>query len=167
MPPACFALIAAALLGLGDEIALQPSKGEHLHFAWQMSVGDLDRPSERTLETLTRFDLDGRYRRDPEKTLASLEQYARRGPEPELIYALAELSWIEGRRAEGHRRGGGSALDHYTDTVAYAFDYLFDPELAAGPVTSRPTLSTGLRPLQRRARPAHPRRQDQGRAQAW
>lgn len=126
------AVIAAALLGLGDEIALQPSKGDRLHFAWQMSVAALDRPSERTLETLKRYDLDTRYRRDPETTLASLERYARRGPESELIYALAELSWIEGRRAEGRRRSGSSALDHYTDTVAYAFDYLFDPELAAG-----------------------------------
>lgn len=132
MPAASLALIASTLLGLGDEIVLQPSKGDRVHFAWQVSVAQLDRPSERTLETLRRYDLEVRFRRDPEKTLASLERHARRGPESELIFALAELSWIEGRRAEGRRKGGASALAHYTDTVAYAWDYLFDPELAPG-----------------------------------
>ena len=61
---------------------------------------------------------------------------ARQGPEPELVFALAELSWVEGRRLD--RRRKAAALDHYLDTVAYAFDYLFDPDLAAGRHPSDP-----------------------------
>lgn len=135
---AALGLVAAALMGWGDEITIVPSKGDRPHAAWQMGVERLDRPSERTAETLRRFDVEARYRRDPEQALATLENYARRGPEPELVYALAELSWVEGRRAEHKRRGGARALNHYTDTVAYAFDYLFDPALAQGRSTSDP-----------------------------
>lgn len=138
MPAAALGLIAAALLGWGDEISILPTRGDRLHSDWQLSVAELDRPSERTRETLRRFDVEDRYRRDPEGAFATLEHYVRRGPEAELVYALAELSWIEGRRAEHRRRGGAQALDHYTDTVAYAFDYLFDPDLAQSRSTTDP-----------------------------
>ena len=127
-------LVAAALVGWSD-IAVSPSQGDRTHAAWQRSVAALDRPSERTLETLKRYDLDAGYRRDPEKAISALERVARRGIEAELVYALAELSWIEGRRSETRRFGARRAhveLDYYIDTVAYAYDYLFDPEIAAG-----------------------------------
>jgi pimeloyl-ACP methyl ester carboxylesterase len=129
MHPAPLALLAATALTWG-EITLQPSKGDRTFSAWQQSVASLDGPSPRTLETLRRYDLEGRYRRDPANALAGLEGYARQGPETELVFALAELSWVEGRRLD--RRRQAEALDHYLDAVAYAFDYLFDPELAAG-----------------------------------
>jgi pimeloyl-ACP methyl ester carboxylesterase len=132
MTLASLGILAAALLGLSDEITLQPSRGDRLHAAWQLSLSQLNRPSARTDETLKRYDVADRYRKDPAGALATLEKLARRGPEPELIYALAELSWIAGRQAEGKRRGGGDALASYVDTVAYAFDYLYDPELEHG-----------------------------------
>ncbi len=133
MALAFLAAIAAALPSWGDEIALQPARGERIHAAWQVSVGDINRPSSRTEETMRRFDIDDRYRKDPAGALQTLERVARREPQTELIYALAELSWIEGRRAEGRRKGnGGRALAYYIDTVAYAYDYLFDPALATG-----------------------------------
>lgn len=132
MPLASLALIAATTLGFGD-ISLLPSKGDRPFLAWQKSVASLDRPSERTDETLRRYDLARRYAKDAEGTIGALERVARQGPEPELVYALAELSWIEGLRADNaRRRRGDAALHHYLDTVGYAFDYLFDPELAPG-----------------------------------
>ncbi|MDB5353358.1 MAG: hypothetical protein JWN86_4605 [Planctomycetota bacterium] len=137
---ALLGLVASTLVGWAD-IAVLPSKGDRTLAAWQQSIAGLDRPSERTLESLKRYDLVTRYRRDPEGTLASLERIAQQGPEAELVYALAELSWIEGRRAEGHRFGakrGQGALHHFVDTVAYSYDYLFDPELAAGRRTIDP-----------------------------
>ena len=106
--------------------------------SWQRSIGALEKPGERTVETLKRHDFDARYRRDPDRAIAGLRRAAREQPEPDLVFALAELSWIEGRRLERHRRPG--ALDHYLDTVAYAFDFLFDPspELAGGRQASDP-----------------------------
>jgi hypothetical protein len=129
---ATLAICAAAFLTAGDEITLQQSRGDRVHAAWQMSVGDINKPSARTDETLRRHDVADRYKKDPAAALQALEKMARRGAESELIYALAELSWIEGRRTEGKRKNGAAALDYYIDTVAYAFDYLFDPDLAAG-----------------------------------
>jgi pimeloyl-ACP methyl ester carboxylesterase len=137
-------LAAIGLIALGlavpppDDISLQPAKGDRVHSAWQRSLAQLNRPSPRTEETLRRFDLADRYRKDARRAIASLEVEARRAPEPELIFALAELSWLEGRRCEGRRRSGDQALRHYVDTVAYAFDFLFDPELAAGRTPTDP-----------------------------
>jgi pimeloyl-ACP methyl ester carboxylesterase len=91
-------------------------------------VAGLDRPSPRTEDTLTRYDLKGRFRSDPATALARLEQLARQQPDPDLVFALAELSWVEGRRLDRWRRA--AAIDHFIDTVAYAYDFLFDPELA-------------------------------------
>ena len=137
---ALISLVAASVLGSSD-IIVQPSKGDRTLAAWQHSVATLDKPSDRTVETLKRYDLEVRYRRDAEGALSSLERVARQGPEPELVYALAELSWIEGKRAEGRRfngKKGRGALDHYVDTVAYAYDYLLDPDLASGRRTVDP-----------------------------
>ena len=137
MPLATLAM-AAALLAAGPEITVQPSRADHAVAPWQSSIGNLDRPGERTAETLKRYDVEWRFRRDPEKALKSLEQAARKSPEPELVFALAELSWIEGRRLERHR--DAKALDRYLDAAAYAFDFLMDPDpaLAAGRQPSDP-----------------------------
>lgn len=132
-------LLAIAAVGRADEITVQASRADRVQTAWQLSVARLDRPSERTAETLKRLDVERTFRRDPERALRDLEQFARERPEADVVYALAELSWIESRRAEGRRfdrRRGAAALRHYIDTVAFAYDYLFDPELAPG---RRPT----------------------------
>jgi pimeloyl-ACP methyl ester carboxylesterase len=129
------ALVVATLLGWAD-INLQPSRGDRVSSSWQQSIGSLDRPSERTIETLRRQSLERRYRSDVDGTLASLQQAARTNPEPDLVFALAELSWIEGRRLD--RRHRVTAIDRYLDVVAYAYDFLFDPDLADGRQPSDP-----------------------------
>jgi pimeloyl-ACP methyl ester carboxylesterase len=140
MNSALVGLLASAILGWSD-ISVSPNKGDRTLSAWEQSIAALDKPSSRTYETLRRYDLETRYRRDPEGALASLERTARQSPEAELVYALAEMSWIEGRRAEGRRIGfkrGRGPLHYYVDTVAYAYDYLFDPTLATGRRTIDP-----------------------------
>ena len=69
-------------------------------------------------------------------TLQSLEKIARKQPEAELVYALAELSWIDGLKQDRWRKV--QAIDRYLDAVGYAYDYLFDSELAAGRAASDP-----------------------------
>jgi pimeloyl-ACP methyl ester carboxylesterase len=119
--------IALALLGASD-VTVLPAKGERTQSSFHRSLSGLDRPSERTLETLKRFGLESRNRRDPQDVLATLGKTARNSPEPDLVYALAELSWVEARRLDRWRKA--EALDHYLDVVSYAYDYLFGPELA-------------------------------------
>src|SRR4051812_48183558 len=105
------ALLVLAAVGRADEITVQASRPDRVQSAWQLSVAKLDRPSERTVETLKRLDVERTFRRDPERALRDLEQAARERPQAEVVYALAELSWIESRRAEGRRfdRNRGAA----------------------------------------------------------
>jgi pimeloyl-ACP methyl ester carboxylesterase len=131
MQTALLALVATAALAWdSDDITVEPRRGEAANAPWQQSLASLTQPTERTRETLKRYDLEPRFRRDPDGTMASLERAARNAPDPDLVYALAELSWVEARRLDRRRRA--AALDRYVDAVAYAYDFLFDPELAAG-----------------------------------
>lgn len=129
MSASVFAALAAAALGWSD-ITVAPSRNGAASAPWQRNLAGLDRPTERTAETLRRHDLYDRYRRDPDAALVRLENAARNAPEPELVFALAELSWIEAKKLDRRRRP--AALDAYLNTVAYAYDFLFDPELAGG-----------------------------------
>ncbi|MDR3623234.1 MAG: hypothetical protein P4L85_28025 [Paludisphaera borealis] len=135
MPIAQLVMIASTFLGWSD-ISIQPSKGDRGFSSFQHSVAGIDRPSGRTLETLKRYDLEGRYRKDVNGALLSLEKVARGRPSAELVYALAELSWIDGCKQDRWRKA--LALERYLDAVGYAHDYLFDPELADGRAPSDP-----------------------------
>ena len=129
------AVLLSGLLGWSD-ITIQPSRGDHGFSSFQRSVAGIDRPSERTLETLKRYDLERTYRKNVNNALLSLENAAHRNPEAELVYALAELSWVDGLKQDRWRRA--QAIDRFLDAVGYAHDYLFDPELAAGRGPSDP-----------------------------
>jgi hypothetical protein len=136
MPLAQLTVMVSALLGWSD-IQIQASRPERATASYR-SVAALDRPTERTLETLKRYDLERVYRRDVNNTLLRIEKFAQRRPEAELVYALAELSWIEGRRLDRWRKP--QALDRFLDAAAYAYDFLFEsnPVLAAGRSPSDP-----------------------------
>src|SRR5262245_10306236 len=129
------AVLVTSLAGWSD-ITIQPSRSDRPFSSFQRSLAGIDRPSDRTMETLRRFDLDKRYRKGINNTLLSLEQFARTRPSAELVYALAELSWIDGHKQDRWRKA--QAIGRYLDAVAYAHDYLFDPELAEGRGPSDP-----------------------------
>ena len=135
MPISHIVLAASALLGWSD-ITIQAARGDRGFAASHPSVVAINGPSPRTLETLKRYDLERRYRKDPEHALLSLEKFAKAQPSAELVYALAELSWIDGSRNERWRKA--QAVGRYLDAVAYAHDYLFDPELADGRAPTDP-----------------------------
>lgn len=134
-------IVASALIGWAD-IAVSPTRGDHARSSAQRSLASLDRPSERTYETLRRYDLERRYRKDVDGSIARLEKFAEERMEPDVVYALIELSWLEGRRLDRWRKP--TAIDHYLDAAAYAFDYLFDgdPVLVGGRNPSDPRFRT-------------------------
>jgi pimeloyl-ACP methyl ester carboxylesterase len=125
MSVAQWTVLASVLLGWSD-ITIQPSRGDRGSAAHQRVLAGIDRPGERTLETLRRFDLDKEYRHDVNAALLHLEKFAQRRAEAELVYALAELSWIEAKRLDRWRKP--QAIDRFLDAAAYAHDYLFDPD---------------------------------------
>ena len=122
----------------------------------------LDRPTERTVETLKRYDLEREYRRDVNEALLRIEKFAQQRAEPELVYALAELSWIEGKRLERWRKP--QAIDRYLDAAAYAYDFLFgdDPVLAQGRKPADPRFRQAMELYNAGARPPDPRGDDRG-----
>ncbi|MFO0890144.1 MAG: hypothetical protein U0790_13520 [Isosphaeraceae bacterium] len=135
MPIAQVAVLVSALSGWSD-ITIQASRGDRGFSSFQRSVAGIDRPSDRTMETLKRFDLAKSYRRNVNNTLMSLEKLARKQPSAELVYALAELSWVDGLKQDRWRKS--QAIDRFLDAVGYAHDYLFDSELAEGRGPSDP-----------------------------
>jgi pimeloyl-ACP methyl ester carboxylesterase len=128
-------MLAASLVGWSDP-PVTVTKSDRVHASFQRSLATLDKPSERTIETLKRYDKDRPYRKNVEATLASLEKLLRSNPDPDLVYALAELSWIEAKRLDRWRKA--AALDRYMDVIAYSHDFLFAPELAQGRQPSDP-----------------------------
>ena len=128
-------LVVATVLGWPD-VTVAPNRGDRAASVLQRGPAPLDHPSERTVETLKRYDLERTYRRNVDQALAGLVKIAKAAPEPEVVFALAELSWVEGRRLDRRRRAG--AIDHYLDAVAYAYDFLFGEELAPGRQPSDP-----------------------------
>jgi len=129
-------LVVASSLGWSDGIAVVPNRPGGIPLSIQRSLTGLEKPSDRTVETLKRYDLEHRYRKDVDGALATLEKVARAQPDHEVVYALAELSWVEGNRLDRKRKP--AAIDRYVDAVAYAYDFLFDPDLASGRQPSDP-----------------------------
>ena len=136
-------MAVAASIGFVD-LNFQATKSDRAHSALARSLSQFDKPSERTMETLTRQGLNKRYKTDPTRVLASLERTAQgQKDDADLIYALAELNWLEGRRHDQTKlisfdRQRDQVLDRYLDALTYAYDYLVSPALAAGRQPSDP-----------------------------
>ena len=84
--------------------------------------------SERTQNTLRRFDLEDRYEDDCALCFEHIRQRVNEHPDADLIYALSELSYVEGKKAE---RAGrlSDALNHYGVSLTNSYDYLFSDDL--------------------------------------
>lgn len=83
-------------------------------------------PSERTLLTLRKYDLEEQLDGDPQELLAKFQQCIEREPSPEKLHAYAELSYLAAKRTE--KRDPAQALDFYGASVAYSYIYLFDDQ---------------------------------------
>lgn len=86
--------------------------------------------SKRTWSTLRRFDLEDRYRSNCHSCFDHIRKRVNANPDAELIYALSELSYVEGKKAE--REGDPqSALRHFGVALTNSYDYLFSNDLDA------------------------------------
>ena len=85
--------------------------------------------SDRTWDTLRRYGLRDGYHDDAHVCLAQIQETIQENRDPELIHALAELSYVEGKKAEKNGRLS-DALGHFGVTLTNSYDYLFSHELA-------------------------------------
>src|SRR6056297_2364616 len=83
--------------------------------------------SKRTWDTLRRYGQEDHYRVNHQQCFAEIRETINETPDPELIHALAELSYVEARKAE--REGQApAALNHYGRALTNAYDYLFSED---------------------------------------
>src|SRR5262249_45458558 len=83
------------------------------------------KPTPRTAQLLRRYDLFSLQNKNPEIALVKLQQEVEADPDPDKICSYAELSYLEGKRLEGHGKPK-DALDAYATSVAHAYWFLLD-----------------------------------------
>jgi pimeloyl-ACP methyl ester carboxylesterase len=83
------------------------------------------KPTERTVQLLRRYNLEGKLQEDRNELLAKLGEIEEKSPNREHLYAQAELAYVGGKQAERAMRQS-QALELYGAAVLYSYRYLFD-----------------------------------------
>jgi pimeloyl-ACP methyl ester carboxylesterase len=112
--------------------------------AWKASVGDSGELSVRSRQTLRCLDLEHVYDRKPAEAFARLHAEAVKSPQPELLFALAEISYLRGRDCE--RWNCGEAVGHYYLCAGYAYHFLFATAAGNEPIRRVTTGAARLTP---------------------
>lgn len=84
--------------------------------------------TDRTQQILRRYDQKPEMSGDLQPTIAKLQEVNAAESDPEVQYAIAELSYIAGKKAE--LTAPDKAVDLYGMAVANAYLYLFDERLS-------------------------------------
>src|SRR5437763_10021111 len=114
----CALLLALLLTGCG----LFRSGRETVSFdSWSERLPG-DTLSGRSWQTLRAADLEGIYREEPIVGLARLQALAEKDPQPDYLFALAEISYVLGQKVE--RQAPADALPFYYFCAGYAYHYL-------------------------------------------
>lgn len=130
MAKARWPVFVIALVAGCARIGVLPSDEPALFDAWQASLAASDDElSPRTRQTLRQLDLEHLYHREPGLAYGRLQALAAQEPQPDLIFALAEISYLLGRETEKYTAADACAF--YYLCAGYAYHYLFDgkPEL--------------------------------------
>ncbi|MCA9041251.1 MAG: hypothetical protein KDA65_12935 [Planctomycetaceae bacterium] len=83
------------------------------------------KPSERTIQTLRRYDLVDVHGNPKQDSIAGLMKYYQQSPKQETCYAISELNYLAGKSRE--LSDSQEAMQHYFACVVYSYDYLFHP----------------------------------------
>lgn len=100
--------------GLTDSLALLSRKGPAI--------------TERSTNALKRFGLLDEYISHRGASVETIRQVIDEVHDPELIFALSEVSYVEGKRAESVR-DHATALNLYGTALTNSYDYLFSEDL--------------------------------------
>lgn len=120
------------------EVTVHRSDNSELLDDWRNSVMEPGGLSARTLQTLHQLDLDHLYRDRPVEALSRLRALTVSDPRPERVFAIAEMSYDLGRKAEEDKKP--DALFFYYLSAGFAYRYLIPalpPTDSAGDSGSR------------------------------
>lgn len=85
------------------------------------------KPTPRTEQLLREFDLQETQKSDPQAALQRLQEDLVKEPSTETIHAIAELAYIEGKKAQA-RGDQAAAKNMFSAAVAHSYLYLFAPQ---------------------------------------
>ncbi len=126
----CFTLLGLSLSGCTTTNYLANRKVRENPLAGRLQLATSKGPqiSKRTWNTLRRFDLEDRYKQDCDQCFEHIRDRVNEHPDGDLVYALSELSYVEGKKAE--RIGDvNDALNHFGVALTNSYDYLFSDDL--------------------------------------
>jgi pimeloyl-ACP methyl ester carboxylesterase len=115
--------LVACSLPACSSIGVRRAKDRALFADIRASSISADKPSPRTMQTLRRLDLDQRYDVAPDSARQLLHDEAVRDPQPDTLFALAEVHYLGGRAIE--KKKPDEATGHYVRCCGYAQQFLF------------------------------------------
>ncbi len=116
-------VLTTAVAGCSFGIGVRRNNLPPLLTGWRDSFFESDELSPRTLQTLRRLDLAELHGRHPRDAYRRLHQAAVADPQPDSLFALAELCYHIGRAAEKSEEG--EAVAYYYLCAGYAYHFLF------------------------------------------
>jgi len=129
VPRRAFVAVAVAVLACGcsstEYVRLREVPKNPLSDQLNLTSRSGPKPSERTMQMLRRYDVVEQLKDDPKKIVKKFQDELDREPSIELVYSIAELAYVCGKRSESDDEK--AALDYYETSVAYSYIYLFDP----------------------------------------
>jgi hypothetical protein len=130
---AALALVAAVALACPacSGIGVRRAKDRALFADFRASTLSADRLSPRCLQTLRRLDLDHVYAASPDAAAGRLHDEAIRDPQPDTLFALAEVHYLSGRAAENKRPD--LAVGHFVRCCGYAQHFLLATSAGESP----------------------------------
>ena len=126
------AVLMAALVTVGcasNTISLRSVPKSPLVAELDLASYSGPKASARTTQLLRVYNLSDELGTDFRPVLQKLQAINDREPSADNVYALSELAFLGGKKAEAYDKG--VALDLYGASVLHAYDYLFDARLAA------------------------------------
>ncbi len=115
-------------------VGVQRVDARRVHRALTANVLTTGNPSASSAHVLARRNLESRFRAEPAAALATLHDDVLAVPDPRLLFALAELSFVHAEQ------GGGRP--HYLASAIYAWAFLFPGRGRPAPEPFDPRLRT-------------------------
>jgi pimeloyl-ACP methyl ester carboxylesterase len=122
-------LLAGLATGCAPPVTVRQAESADLFGAWRASAVEADELSPRSLQTIRRWAMEETYRQQPQQAFMGLQAVAEQQADPELLFTLAELTCLLGRRAE--KTDGHVACAFYYLCAGYAYHFLFPADPAA------------------------------------
>jgi pimeloyl-ACP methyl ester carboxylesterase len=118
---ACAAFLTVS--GCAD-IAVRRVNAPDLLAVWKESSVLEEELSPRSRQTLRRWDLEKVYQRNADEAAQLLRTEALKEPQPDILFALAEINYQRGRQVE--KWSCADSLSYYYLSAGYAYHFVFD-----------------------------------------